>query len=1095
MSRRSSLTWIGLTLVLAVGAPTRPARTQPTSGSIPDSLFAGLKWRPIGPMRGGRTCAVSGHRSHPFTFYIGVCNGGVWKTTDAGTTWTPIFDTQPTQSIGALAVAPADPNIIYVGSGEGLHRPDLSVGDGLYRSADAGRTWMHLGLRDAQQIPEVAVDPRDPSRIFVAVLGHPYGPNAERGIYRSTDGGRTLTQVYTRGENTGARDVDIDPSNPSVVYATFWEDRQGPWENAAWSGSNGGIFKSTDGGTTWRQLTNGLPQGFLHAEVTIAPSDPRRLYALVASSGGGRGAGGGGGGGVFYRSDDGGETWTRPTTDTRAGNQRVSESNIVVYPNNPDWVIVTDIVTFKSVDGGKTWAPFKGAPGGEDYQNGWVNPDNPNIVILIADQGASVTLNNGESWSSWYNQPTAQLYHIAADANFPYRVCSGQQESGSACVASRGNYGTISHRDWLPVGVDEYGYAAPDLLNPHLVYGGRAVSRFDYRTGQTSMVGPAGGRGGPSTASGQAGGAALTFRQVRTQPVVFSEADKRTLFFGNNYLWKTMDGGITWSRISDDPTRKKHDAPASIGAYAAQAAPQLENNTARVIYAIGPSPIDINRIWIGTDDGVIQTSADGGKTWSDVTPKEVGSYRKIFTIDAGRFSAQTAYAAVNTLRTNEMRPFIYKTHDGGKSWTEVTRGMENAGPVNAVREDPKKRGLLYASTENGVYVSFDDGGRWQSLRLNLPASSVRDLIVKDDDVAVATHGRGFWILDDVTPLRQIEPATAERDVVLFNPAAAWRVRWNTSTDMPWNKEEPTMPNPPEGTAIDYYLKTGASGPVTLEILTATGQPVRRYSSADPVPPPPDNATTPVPLYWYRPPQRLASAAGMHRFHWDLRYQPLGEGGGGRGGLGIQAIPFNTAPGVGTPLVVPATYTVKLTVDGKSVTAPLTVRQDPRVKTPAPVMQQVYGLMSGTYFDAVSARAALQRAASLRAQVTERLAGASGAARTALEAFDKKLNAVAGAAPAPGGGRGGGAGGRGGGAPGAAASAEGPDTLADAAGALGGLINTLGAADVQPTANQVTAITTARATAARVMTRWRTLETTDLPALNTALKSAGVAPIK
>ena len=1081
MTTRQLVERLGLTVLALSSTVVLPARQ---AAAIPDSLFEGLSWRPIGPMRGGRTCAVAGHRAHPFTFYIGVCNGGVWKTTDAGTTWLPIFDDQPTQSIGALAIAPSNPNIIYVGSGEGLHRPDLSVGNGLYRSADAGKTWTHLGLRDAQQIPEIAVDPRNPDRLFVAVLGHPYGPNRERGIYRSTDGGRTLTQVFTRGEDIGARDVDLDPSNPDVVYATFWEDRQGPWENAAWSGTGGGVFKSTDGGDTWRPLTNGLPAGLLHAEIAIAPGNPRRLYAIVATTGGGgRGAAPGGGGGVFYRSDDAGETWKKPTTDNRAGNQRVSESNIVVYPKDPDAVIVTDIVSVKSADGGETWAPFKGAPGGEDYQAGWINPDNPDIVILIADQGAVVTLNGGATWSSWYNQPTAQMYHIAADANFPYRVCSGQQETGSACVATRGNYGAISIRDWLPVGVDEYGYVAPDPRNPQLVYGGRSVTRFDYRTGLTSTVGPAGGRGGA------AGTSALTFRQVRTHPVVFSEADGRTLLFGNNYLWKTIDGGMTWTRISDDLTRKSHDAPASIGRYAPEAQPQLSTNGARVIYTIGPSPIDINRIWIGTDDGVIQTTGNGGLTWTDVTPKQIGSYWKLFMIDAGRFSTQTAYAAVNTLRIDDMRPHIYRTHDGGKTWMEIVGGMEGAGAVNAVREDPKKRGLLYASTENGVYVSFDDGERWQSLRLNLPASSVRDLIVKDDDVAVATHGRGFWILDDITRLRQIDGKTAARDAVLFKPAAAWRVRWNTSTDMPWPKDEPTMPNPPEGTAIDYYLKSAPTGPITLEILTPAGRLVRRYSSADPLPPVPTPATSTVPLYWYRPPQKLSADAGVHRFHWDLRYQPLGDGGAGRGGLSIQAIPGNTAPSTGTPLVTPGTYTVKLTVNGASQSQTMTVKQDPRVKTSTLVLQNVYSLINAVYFGAIDARDAQDRARSLRDQIATRLPPARAEVKTSLEAFDKKLEGIAGAMTGAGG-RGGGPAGRGGGAPAAS-----PETLAGVAASLGGLVNALGSADVQPTANQLSAISAARAVAARVMTRWRAIDTVELAALNAALKSAGVEPIK
>ena len=1060
---------IGLVLVSLAALPARQ------QGGAAPNMFDGLRWRPIGPMRASRTCTVAGHRSHPYTFYMGVCNGGVWKTTDAGNTWTPIFDDQPTQSIGTMAIAPSNAQIIYVGSGEGLHRPDLSIGDGIYKSTDAGKTWTHLGLREGQQIPEIAVDPRNPDRLFVAVLGHPYGPNAERGVYRSTDGGRTFTQVLTRGENIGARDVDIDPANPDVVYATFWEDRQGPWENASWNGTGGGMFKSTDGGTTWRPLTNGLPQGLLHAEITIAPSQSQRLYAIVATAGGGgRGGGQAGGGGVFYRSDDGGETWAKPTTDNRAGNQRVSESNIVVHPTNPDDVIVTDIVTFRSKDGGKTWAPFKGAPGGEDYQNGWINPDDPRIMILIADQGAVVTLNDGDTWSTWYNQSTAQMYHIAADANFPYRVCSGQQESGSACVASRGDYGAVSIREWRPVGVDEYGYVAPDLLNPNIVFGGRNVTRFDYRSGQTSTVGPSGNRADVPA----------PFRQVRTHPVVFSEADKKTLLFGNNYLWKTVDGGITWRRISDDLTRKTHEAPPSIGSYSDQAKPQLDTNGARVIYTIGPSPIDVSRIWIGTDDGVIQTTGDGGLHWSDVTPTGVQSYWKVFMIDAGRFSTQTAYAAVNTLRVSDMRPHIYRTHDGGKTWKEIVAGMEDAGPVNAVREDPKRKGLLYASTEKGVYVSFDDGERWQSLRLNLPASSIRDLIVKDDDLAVAAHGRGFWILDDINRLRQIGPSTAGEDVVLFKPADAWRVRWNLSNDMPWPKDEPTLPNPPEGTAIDYYLKSAASGPVTLEVLTSTGRLVRRYSSTDTVAAIPDPSTAPVPLYWYRPPQRIETSAGVHRFYWDLRYQALGEGGGGRGGLAIQAVPGNSTPAATTPLVAPGTYTVKLTVGDRSQTQPLIVKQDPRVRTAAINLTQLYTMMRGSYFDAAEARTAMDSARRLREQVDERRVTAPEAAKSTLDAFDKRLEALIGAA-APAGGRGG----RGGG-PAAAA-----DSLGGSVSRLSALARELGAADVQLTAEQTKNVADARAAAQQVLARWKVVSSTELAALNGVLTKAGVERIK
>ena len=712
-----------------------------------------MRWRNIGPHRASRTRAAAGHASHPYTFYMAAVNGGVWKTTDAGRVWKPIFDDQPTGSIGTIAIAPSDANVIYVGSGEGLHRPDLSTGDGIYKSTDAGRTWSHLGLRDAQQIPNIAVDPKNPNRLFVAALGHPYGPNEERGIYRSTDGGQTFVKVLTKDENTGGNDVDIDPSNPETVYATMWEERQGPWENSVWAGTNGGIFKSVDGGTTWKPLTNGLPV-VVQANLAISPANPKRLYAAVAGldkagTGADRGAAG------IFRSDDAGETWTRITTDARPAG-RIGGGDLpmpILHPKDPDVLIMASTVSWKSTDGGKTWTSFKGAPGGEDYQNGWINPDNPDIILLAADQGAVVTLNGGETWSSWYNQPTGQFYHVAADNAFPYRVCSGQQENGSVCVSSRGNYGAISDRDWVPVGVDEYGFVAPDPLNPDIVYGGRTVTRFDRRTGQVSVVGPVGGRGG-------VGGPTGTFRQVRTMPVIFSEVDKRALFFANNHLWKTVDGGAHWKQLSPDLTRQTWTVPASVGKYASD--PSAQPAPRGVIYTVAPSYQDINRIWVGTDDGLIHVTADNGVTWKDVTPPGVGPWAKVSVMDAGRFAPLTAYAAINTLRLDDLRPHIFRTHDGGKTWTEIVNGIPNGETVNAVREDPKRKGLLFAGTERAVYVSFDDGANWQSLRLNMAVSSVRDLIVKDDDVVAATHGRGFWILDDITPLRQVDARSATR---------------------------------------------------------------------------------------------------------------------------------------------------------------------------------------------------------------------------------------------------------------------------------------------------------------------------------------------
>ncbi len=996
--------FVALASVLLCAGLTSYSRPAAQSGSLDSQLFAEMKWRAIGPFRGGRTKAAAGHPAQPYTFYVGVVNGGVWKTTDAGRTWKPIFDDQPTGSIGSIAVAPSDPNIVYVGSGEGLGRPDLSVGDGVYKSTDGGKTWTHFGLRDGQQIPNIAVDPRNANRLFVAVAGHPYGPNEERGIFRSTDGGQSFQKVLSKSPDVGGNDVDIDPANADVVYATLWEERQGPWENAQWRGTGGGIFKSTDGGSTWTQLTGGLPQNgaITQANLAISPSDPRRLYAAIAV----------GPATSFYRSDNAGDTWTQITDDARPVG-RIGGGDLavpIVNPKNADNVFTASTVSYKSVDGGRTWAPFKGAPGGDDYQNGWINPNDPNIILLASDQGAVATLNGGESWSSWYNQPTAQFYHVNTDNDFPYRVCGGQQESGSACVASRGNDGQITFREWHPVGVEEYGYAVPDPRNPDIVYGGK-ITRYDRKTSQTQNIAPvrAAGRGAPQPpAPGEP-----VYRTVRTLPVVFSPVDRRTLFFANNYLWKTVDGGVTWTRLGDDPTRKTYDLPATIGQYSD---PSLAIQRG-VIYSIAPSYVDINRLWIGTDDGVIKTSSDGGATWKDVSPPQLKPWMKVFNMDAGHSDPLTLYAAVNTLRLDDMRPHLFRTHDGGKSWTEINTGLEDGGPTSSIREDPKRKGLLYAATERRVYVSFDDGDHWQSLQLNMASSSVRDITVKDDDLIAATHGRGFWILDDVTPLRQIDASTAAADVVLFKPTPAYRVRWNTNTDTPLPPEEPAGLNPPEGAIINYYLKSAAAGPVTLEVIDVRQRVVRRYSSTDPVVRP-DPVRGNLPLYWFRPPMVLSTAAGMHRFTWDVHYQPLPGGGGGRGAgaLPIAAVPYNTVPAPTAPWVRPGTYTVKLTVNGRSYTQAIAIKQDPRVKTAAATMERVYTLTESAYMTAVE----LQKAAE-EAQPAD--------ARLAAE-------------------------------------------LTAAAAGLTGVMNSLQAADAQPTALQVKTITTAQDTARAVLAKWR-----------------------
>jgi photosystem II stability/assembly factor-like uncharacterized protein len=898
-----------LALLTLLAASTLSAQVDP-------ARFAEMRWRMIGPFRGGRTVAAVGIPSQPNVFYIGVNNGGVWKTTDSGRIWTPVFDDQPTGSIGAIAIAPSDPNVIYVGSGEGLQRPDLSTGNGMYKSVDAGKSWKHLGMRQAQQIPMIAVDPHDPNRLFVAVLGHPYGPNEKRGIFRSLDGGQSFEKVLYRDENTGGIDVVLDPSNPRIVYAALWEARQGPWENGAFTGPGSGVYKSTDGGTTWRQLTAGLPAGELlgRAGIEIAQANPKRLYAIAgtkAESGG------------VYRSDDAGESWQRVNTDERLWGRPGDFNEVRADPKNADVVYVANVVTWKSTDGGKTFSAFRGAPGGDDYHRLWINPNDPNIILNASDQGAVITVNGGATWSSWYNQPTAQMFHVNTDNAFPYRVCGGQQESGSACVQSRSDEGQITFRDWTPVGVEEYGYAVPDPLDPDLVYGGR-ITRYDRRTRLAENVSPKPLRG-------------ANYRIVRTQPVVFSPADPRTLYFASNTLWKTTTGGRTWSEISPDLTRKEWTVPANVGKYIGT--PAAEPKQRGVIYAVAPSPLDVNRIWAGTDDGLIHLTTDGGKTWSDVTPSALVPWAKVSILEASHFDAGTAYAAINTFRLDDLRPHIYRTRDGGKSWTHIATGIPEDGIVNVVREDPKTKGLLFAGTENAVYFSLDDGDHWQSLRLNMPASSIRDLVLHDDDIAVATHGRGFWILDDIEPLRQ--QTALGNAAYLFQPQRAWRFRWNKNTDTPLPADEPAGQNPPDGAILDYYLPA-AAGEVTLEIVDAAGKLVRRYSSKDLVTPVQD--TNNVPKYWIRPERALPTTAGMHRVTWDLRYPPLPD----PPTYPIAAIPGNTAPDATSPLALPGSYTVRLTAGGRTVAQPLVLQMDPRVKTPQEGLAQQFTLSMKVY---------------------------------------------------------------------------------------------------------------------------------------------------
>jgi photosystem II stability/assembly factor-like uncharacterized protein len=879
-----------------------------------------MNYRMIGPFRAGRTVGAVGIPNQPNVFFMGVNNGGVWKTDDYGRTWKPIFDKNPTGSIGDVAVSPSDPNMIYVGTGEGLHRPDLSVGDGMFKSSDGGKSWTHIGLEDVQQIGRVIVHPTNPEIVFAAGLGHPYGANEMRGVFRSVDGGRKWEKVLYINNHTGCIQVEFDPKTPATLFADMWEHQEGPWENGGFSGTNSGLYKSVDGGTTWKKLEKGLPgqaQGLGRIGVAISLSNTKRIYATVDS----RENGG------IYRSDDGGENWDRVTGDRRLWGRGSDFAEIKVHPSNPDVVFIANVASYRSNDGGKSWMSIKGAPGGDDYHRIWINPINPEIMLFAADQGATITVNGGKTWSSWYNQPTAQLYHVSTDNAFPYMVYGGQQESGAIGVLSRGNGGQISFRDWMGVGADEYAYVAPDPKNPDIIYGSKVI-RFNKKTGQSQNVAPEALRSGK-------------YRMLRTLPLMFNPSNQDQLLFGTNVLWSTLNGGQSWETISPDLTRKQPEVPSSVGDFATENLKTMPQRA--VIYSLSASPLDKNIIWAGTDDGLVQLTMDGGKSWKDVTPSALSSWDKIAQIDAGHFEKGTAYIAVNAIRKDDQRPHIYSTHDSGATWKEVVAGMNISGPVNAVREDHLQKGLLFAGTEREVYFSVNDGDHWQSLRLNMPATSIRDLVIHENDLVIGTHGRSIWILDDFSPLRELALIT-RAEFHLFTPSLATRVRFNMFLDTPLPPEEPAGQNPPDGAAIDYLLPRTASE-VKIDILDAQGKLVRSYTSKD-APEKIDTSFVGHPTYWIRPFDKVENAAGHHRIYWDLRYSdPIGTDRG----FAISAVYHNTPSGPPGPYVHPGAYKVRLTVDGKSIEKSISVRLDPRVSiSEADLRQQT--VLSMTAYD-------------------------------------------------------------------------------------------------------------------------------------------------
>jgi len=886
---------------------------------IDQTDYQNMDYRMIGPFRASRTVGGVGVPSQPNVFYMGVNNGGVWKTDDYGRTWNPIFDDAPTGSVGDIAVSETNPDILYVGSGEGLHRPDLGVGDGIFKSINGGKSWDHIGLKDVQQVGRLIVHPTNPDIVFVAGLGHPYGANEERGVFKTTDGGKSWDKVLYIDDHTGAIQVEFDPNNPNILFADMWEHQEGPWENAKFSGPNSGLYKSTDGGENWRKITKGLPgakEGLGRIGVGIAPSNSNIMFATVdAQQDGG-----------VYKSTDAGESWTFLHGNRRLWGRGGDFAEIKVHPTNPDRLYVANVASYTSADGGKTWMSLKGAPGGDDYHRIWINPNNPDIMLFVADQGAIVTVNAGRTWSSWYNQPTTQLYHVITDNAFPYMVYGGQQESGAIGVASRGNGGQISFREFMGVGADEYAYVAPDPKDPNIIYGGR-VTRFDKRTGQAQTITPEAVRSGD-------------YRFVRTMPLLFHPADDNMLLFATNVLWKTMNEGQSWEIISPDLSYEQPEVPSSVGDYKTK---DMESMARRgVIYAVGPSPLDVNTIWAGTDDGRVHITTNGGADWTEVTPPAMTTWDKVSQIDASHFDEQTAYIAINAIRKDDMTPYVYRTKNGGKSWDLITKGMNPNGSINVVREDPKQPGLLYAGSEREVYFSVDDGNNWQSLRNNMPATSIRDLVIHEDDLVVGTHGRSAWILDNIAPLREMAKSKTG-NAYLFSPSMTTRVRDNMFHDTPLPPEEPTGENPPDGAILDYQLNANART-VELEILNVDGSVIRAYSSND-EPEKVDTTTQRHPTYWMRPLQTLETTKGHHRFIWDLKYTPPR---GSNREFSISAVYQNTPSGPFGPMVKPGTYRVRLTVDGKVSERPLTIRMDPRVVMSEKALNKQHSLIMTAY---------------------------------------------------------------------------------------------------------------------------------------------------
>ena len=934
--------------------------TVAAAATADPALFGALKWRSIGPYRGGRALAVAGIPGDPDTFYFGAVAGGVWKTSDGGATWTALTDATAISSVGALAIAPSDHKVIYVGTGEAAPRGDMTYGDGVYKSVDGGKTWNHMGLADSRQIAAVIVDPHDADTVLVAAFGHAFGPNKERGVYRSTDGGRSWTKVLSHDEQTGAIDVSFDPNDPRIVYAALWQARRQPW-NFSSGGPGSGLYRSSDGGLTWTRLSgNGLPEGILgRIHVSVSPADSRRVYAMIEAHAGG-----------LYRSDDGGLHWARVSDDGRLTQRAWYFSTVLADPKQVDTVYAENTGLFRSTDGGRTFELLPARHG--DHHGLWIDPGNPDRMIESSDGGASVSFDRGKTWTSQANQPTAQFYHVAVDRRFPYYLYGAQQDNSSIAIASMDDEGAIVQRDWYDVAGGECGFVIPDPRDADITYGSSEnfIGRLDRHNMQEQLI-PV----WPVDASGHAA-KDLEHRFNWTSPLIMSPFDPDTLYYGMERLYKTGNRGASWTAISPDLTRNDKSRQQASGGPITKDITSVEYYD--TIFAIAESPLRKGMIWVGTDDGLIQLTRDDGGSWTPVTPRGMPAWSTISMIEPSRYDADTAYVAVDRHKLDDIRPYVFVTRDAGRSWARRDAGLPEGSFVHAVREDSVKRDLLYAATETGVFVSFDAGEHWQSLQLNLPRTPVHDLIVSGNDLAVATHGRAFWILDDVTPLRQVTAAAAAAGAYLYAPETGYRLYYPDAVD----KRPPSGENPPAGVLIDYYLPAEPAGPLTLEIVDAAGSVVRHLSSAK-------AKGAEQPPEWpdlIQPVDTLPAAKGMNRFVWDLRYDDPVQ---------IPGAFYAGVPPRG-PIVLPGAYSLRLGYGGQTQSAPLAIAADPRDRGSLAGLRQKFDLAMEVYHDQDALHRAVNEIRVLKTGVDTAAGKARGKPQgAALEAEGSALAAAAG----------------------------------------------------------------------------------------------------